>query len=546
MGGGDSQHVTRRVFISSTYADLRAHRERVRDTLLSLGLFPIGMEHFGAHGEGDAIEISTDRVASADIYLGIIAWRYGTILQEGTRSVTHQEYEEAGRLGLPRFIFLSDPATETQDSPDAIFPAASRDAEHQAQLAAFRAEIGRTHVVDFFTTPEDLAARVATSLGSYLLRRQREELAPKAQPPRDLPPRAPGFVGRERELAALAHALHGGGHEGPAVALIGMAGAGKSALAAEAVAALAADAAAFPGGVAWVRGDGRTGLAGLTWIADQLLAAWGAALPREELARATTPERELEVRERALRQALARGGASPAPALVLVDNVEHDLPLARMLDLLAPLGVHALVTARHEPASPRLRLVRLDALEPAPAVELFTERYTARGGAWDSARDAEPARAVVEALGRLPMAIELAAARAARQQTGVATLAAELGEADRLGKLRDPLDATRSVRYAFSRSLELLTAGQRARFAALGLPEGADWPRGVVERLFAAVPKAAGIPANDDLEALAALSLAQLVGEPAGPRVRLHPLLRDLAREEWGHVVAEHQRVGIV
>jgi tetratricopeptide (TPR) repeat protein len=543
--GGDSQRVTRRVFLSSTYVDLRAHRERVRDTLLSLSLFPVGMEHFGAHGEGDATEISTDHVGSADLYLGVVAWRYGTILQGSARSVTQQEYEEAGRLGLPRFIFLSDPATETQDGPDAVFPAATRDPEHSAQLAAFRAEIGRTHVVDFFTTPEDLAARVATSLSSYLLRLQREELAPKARAPRDLPPRATGFVGRERELAALTHALRSDGQEGAAVALVGMAGAGKSTLAAETVAALAADAAAFPGGVTWVRGDGRTGLVGLTWIADQLLAAWGAPLSGEDLAHATTPEREVEARERALRHALTRVGSSLAPALVLLDNVEHDLPLARLLDLLAPLGVRTLVTARHEPASPRTRLVRLEALESAPAVELFAERYTARGGAWEVARDGEPARKVVEALGRLPMAVELAAARAARQQTGVAALAAELGEADRLGKLRDPLDPTHSVRYVFSRSLELLTNGQRARFAALGLPEGADWPRGVIERLFAAVPEAAGIPANDDLEALAALSLAQLAGEAAGPRVRLHPLLRDLAREEWARVLVERQRAGI-
>jgi hypothetical protein len=70
-----------------------------------------------------------------------------------------------------------------------------------------------------------------------------------------------------------------------------------------------------------------------------------------------------------------------------------------------PLGITVLVTARHQPRIPSLRLVELDVLEPEAALHLFAERYTDRGGAWDPGRDAAPARAVVEALGRLPLAI---------------------------------------------------------------------------------------------------------------------------------------------
>jgi hypothetical protein len=92
--------------------------------------------------------------------------------------------------------------------------------------------------------------------------------------PRDLPPRAPGFVGHEQDLVGLSAALR----QGLAVAVVGMGGLGKSSLAAEVVHALAADPGAFPGGVTWVRCDERTGLDGLIWIADQLLATWSAAL----------------------------------------------------------------------------------------------------------------------------------------------------------------------------------------------------------------------------------------------------------------------------
>ncbi len=373
---GGSHRLTRRVFISSTALDLEAHRARVRDTLLSLGLFPVGMEQFGAQGTGHASSVSAEKVGSCDVYIGIVAWRYGYIPEGMALSVTHQEYEEATRLGLPRYVFLAAPATDPADGPDALFPAAVRDSEHRPQLDAFRAELGKAHVVDFFTTPEDLAVRVATALHHYLLQMKEEDAASGPRPPHDLPPRAPDFVGREEELAALCATLRRAQSTGGSAAVAGMAGVGKSALAAEALHVLAGDPGAFPGGITYVRCEGRAGLPGLAWIEDQLLTTWGITLAPEELGQATTPEAEIELRERTLRARLraSRGGRPPAPALVLLDNVERDLPIGRALDTLAPLNISALLTARHEPSSPRLRLVSLDVLDPAAAVKLFAER----------------------------------------------------------------------------------------------------------------------------------------------------------------------------
>jgi tetratricopeptide (TPR) repeat protein len=179
----------------------------------------------------------------------------------------------------------------------------------------------------------------------------------------------------------------------------------------------------------------------------------------------------------------------------------------------------------------------LDVLDHEAAARLFAERYAERGGAWDAARDATAAGTVVAVLGRLPLAIELAA---------------ELGEAGRLGRLGEPGDPSRSVRYAFAQTLALLTPAQRVRFAALGLPDGPDWPRPVVERLLAVVPPDEGEQteaAGDDLDLLAVLSLVTLVAptppEVPEPRVRLHPLLRDLAAEEWAGQPETTRRAGL-
>lgn len=67
------------MFISSTSVDLVEHRRVVIDTLLRLGHYPLAMEYMGTQPEGDATSVSYDYLAEADLYLGIIAWRYGYI-----------------------------------------------------------------------------------------------------------------------------------------------------------------------------------------------------------------------------------------------------------------------------------------------------------------------------------------------------------------------------------------------------------------------------------------------------------------------------------
>jgi hypothetical protein len=543
--------VTRRVFVSSTSLDLSGpahpYRAVVMDSLLRLDLFPEAMEQFNAQPAGDGTSVSLAELLTCDIYVGIVAWRYGTVPTGQPLSITHQEFRKAKELGRPCFIFLSDPSTEANSGPDDLFPATLRDPDHAASLAAFRAELERESIRDYFTTPDDLGRKLEAALLRHL--------PPRA--PRVLPPPTPGFVGRERELAQLCADLRQGQSVGLSAAVAGMAGVGKSTLAGEALLALAAEPGAFPSGIASVRCEERQGLEGLGWIEDQLLAAWNSAIAPEDIARAATPEAAVDLREQRLRAELAPADASqvPSPALVLLDNVEPELPIARLIDVLAGLRILALITSRHQIASPRLRPLALEVLAPEAAVALFAERYTQwhplKQVAWDPARDAADAGVVVKILGFLPLAIELAAARAARGQQSVAAVAGEMRQPTVLNRLKDPLVRNASVRYQFERSLMLLTPTQRARFAALGLPEGADWPRPVIERMFAAVPPdQPELPsASDDLDVLVALSLVMLLpaapGAESDPRVRLHPLLRELAREEWSDQPPPTQTGGI-
>ena len=154
------------VFISSTAVDLREHRAQVNAAIRRLRLRPIDMVDFGSQ-QGGAVGVSVKEVAHADIYVGIIAHRYGYIPAGMTKSVTEQEYDEAIRLGLPRLMYLVD-----QDyawPPEFV----EQDAQAQERLAAFRARVEANEVRSLFTTPENLATQVATDLARFQSEQQR-------------------------------------------------------------------------------------------------------------------------------------------------------------------------------------------------------------------------------------------------------------------------------------------------------------------------------------------------------------------------------------
>lgn len=96
------------------------------------GQFPVIMNTFplrpsGSEQTPDATAVSLEELRASQVYILLLAWRYGHVPQGQTLSVTHLEYREAVRLGLPRFVFLADQRTDADQSPTALFPAAVRD-----------------------------------------------------------------------------------------------------------------------------------------------------------------------------------------------------------------------------------------------------------------------------------------------------------------------------------------------------------------------------------------------------------------------------------
>jgi hypothetical protein len=148
-----------KVYISSTYEDLRSCREKVDQTLSQLDHAVVAMEDYVARDQRPQEKCIAD-VAASDFYVGIVAWRYGFVPGEGNpeeRSITELEYRAAGTAGVPRLMFLvADTAAWPVDHVD-IGPARER-------VERFRGEVKEAHMVTFFSTCDELPASVAVAV----------------------------------------------------------------------------------------------------------------------------------------------------------------------------------------------------------------------------------------------------------------------------------------------------------------------------------------------------------------------------------------------
>lgn len=147
-----------RVYVSSTYQDLKECRQAIRLALQRMGLDDIAMETYTA-GEERPIDRCLDDVRSADIYVGVLAWRYGFVPPGEHISITELEYRAAGEAGIPRLIFLL--------GPDAPWPRSAMDKD-STQIEEFRDRVREAHVCDDFNAADDLRAKVAEAVGLRL------------------------------------------------------------------------------------------------------------------------------------------------------------------------------------------------------------------------------------------------------------------------------------------------------------------------------------------------------------------------------------------
>ena len=148
------------VFVSSTFTDMQVYRRKIRDALTQLEAVVRGMEQFGSK-PGSPVDECLKVVQSCRLYVGVFGMRYDTVPEGHTKSMTHIEYDEAQRLTLPSLIYILN-----EDHP---IPAKDVETGTGAEkLQTLKELLKKRHTVSFFTTPEDLQARLMHDVPTQL------------------------------------------------------------------------------------------------------------------------------------------------------------------------------------------------------------------------------------------------------------------------------------------------------------------------------------------------------------------------------------------
>jgi hypothetical protein len=148
------------VFVSSTFTDLQVYRRKIQDALTQLEAVVRGMELFGSK-PGSPVEECLKVVQSCQLYIGVFGMRYGSVPEGSDRSMTHVEYDEAQRLSLPSLIYILNES----------HPIPAKDVETGVgaeKLQTLKEQLKKRHTVSFFTTPEDLQARIMHDVPAQL------------------------------------------------------------------------------------------------------------------------------------------------------------------------------------------------------------------------------------------------------------------------------------------------------------------------------------------------------------------------------------------
>jgi tetratricopeptide (TPR) repeat protein len=240
----------RAIMLSSTFTDLREHRERATKAIEKFGYRANVMEHDGARADTDVIESSLNMVRDSAGYICVISFKYGQTPSCAERnpdwlSITELEFNEAMRLGRPIVLFVMDDEHPTRKADIESDPGKLEKLDtfrERAKRMGDRSKIER--VYEMFETLEQFSTAAAIAVGRLAQHLDRQGALQRSPAPNvkgasspkalsNIPVTVPlHFLGRGEYLAAIDATLRNSNGRVAITALYGLRGVGKTTLAA--------------------------------------------------------------------------------------------------------------------------------------------------------------------------------------------------------------------------------------------------------------------------------------------------------------------------
>lgn len=347
-------------------------------------------------------------------------------------------------------------------------------------------------IVDDATRSQNQKLLEVTRPWMDALRKRQENI------PFQVPSDIASFVGRKAWLRRLEQILLAPLHK-TVCAIEGMGGVGKTSLAIRIAYQVQRY---FPDGVLWARLD--------TSDTMTTLYSFGSALGYD-----LTNYTDLESRSRMMRQLLAQ-----KRVLMVLDNVSTNIEMEPLLPATGHCAV--LITSRNRLGTKNLTPIMLEPFESngKECLDLFTAFLGHQRVKQEKTGLLEIGRIV----GQLPLAIAIVAGRLGSEPNWTV-----LEFLERLKQQKRPLDELQhlddNIRKTFSVSFERLSPDDKEFFISLGVFFGEDF--GVEASAYIASLDAAITQAK-----LRTVFMLNLVQQGGKERYRLHPVLRDYARDK--------------
>lgn len=161
-----------RVFISSTYEDMKEYRSAASDALTNIQAIPMGMERFTVANQ-PPIDRCYEEIRQCQFCVSILGFRYGSLYKDTSLSYSELEFNEAERLGIPILAFIKKGELDANEINLDDFSKRERFRSRLQNSASNRLTVT-------FSSPEDLRDKLTRALQEEIKRNEERKDDPES------------------------------------------------------------------------------------------------------------------------------------------------------------------------------------------------------------------------------------------------------------------------------------------------------------------------------------------------------------------------------